>query len=135
MTGTPEEVILPIVAETLVVGKRTIVTGRVRVTTVIDERPVDVRETLVHGGVEIERTAIGEEVLSVPPVRDEGDTIVVPVVREELVVTKRLILVEEVRLRRTAMTEAYAETMALRSQRAVIDREPVSQTQPKESKS
>ena len=126
---------MPIVAETLVVGKRTIVTGRVRVTTVIDERPVDVRETLVHGGVEIERTAIGEEVLSVPPVRDEGDTIVVPVVREELVVTKRLILVEEVRLRRTAMTEAYAETMALRSQRAVIDREPVSQTQPKESKS
>lgn len=135
MTGTPDEVILPIVAETLVVGKRTIVTGRVRVTTGIDERPVDVRETLVHGGVEIERTAIGEEVLSVPPVRDEGDTIVVPVVREELVVTKRLILVEEVRLRRTAMTEAYAETMALRSQRAVIDREPVSQTQPKESKS
>ena len=135
MTGTPDEVILPIVAETLVVGKRTIVTGRVQVTTAIDERPVDVRETLVHGGVEIERTAIGEEVLSVPPVRDEGDTIVVPVVREELVVTKRLILVEEVRLRRTAMTEAYAETMALRSQRAVIDREPVSQTQPKESKS
>lgn len=125
---------MPIVAETLVVGKRTIVTGRVRVTTAIDERPVDVRETLVHGGVEIERTAIGEEVLSVPPVRDEGVTIVVPVVREELVVTKRLILVEEVRLRRTAMTEAYAETMALRSQRAVIDREPVSQTQPKESK-
>ena len=111
MTGTPEEVILPIVAETLVVGKRTIVTGRVRVTTVIDERPVDVRETLVHGGVETERTAIGEEVLSVPPVRDEGDTIVVPVVREELVVTKRLILVEEVRLRRTAMTEAYTETV------------------------
>lgn len=131
MTGTPDEVILPIVAETLVVGKRTIVTGRVRVATVIDERPVDVRETLVHGGVEIERTAIGEEVLSVPPVRDEGDTIVVPVVREELVVTKRLILVEEVRLRRTAMTEAYAETVTLRSQRAVVDREPVSQTQPK----
>lgn len=125
MAGAPDEFILPVVEERLVVGKKVVDTGRVRVTTVVDEHPTVVRDTLVHGGVEIERTAIGEEVLAVPPVRDEGDTIVVPVVREELVVTKRLILVEEVRLRRTATREEHVETVILRSQRAVIEREPL----------
>ena len=125
MAGAPDELILPVVEEHLVVGKKVVETGRVRVTAVTDEQPSVVRDTLVHTGVEIERTAIGEEVLAIPPVRDEGDTIVIPVVREELVVTKRLILVEEVRLRRTATTEAFAQEVTLRSQRAVIDRDPL----------
>ena len=124
MAVVPDEVVVPLVEESLVTGKRPVETGRVRVTTVVDEHPTVVRDTLVHGGVEIERTAIGEEVLSVPPVRDEGDSIVVPVVREELVVTKRLILVEEVRLHRTARREEHVETVILRSQRAVIERDP-----------
>ena len=124
MAAVPDEVVLPIVEEHLVAGKKTVATGRVRVTTVVDEHPVAARETLVRGGVEIERTAIGEEVLDVPPVRDEGDSIVVPVVREELVVTKRLILVEEVRLRRIATREEHVETVILRHQRAEIERDP-----------
>ncbi len=124
MAVVPDDVVVPVVEERLVAGKRTVETGRVRVTTVVDEHPAVVRERLVHGGVEVERTAIGEEVLAVPPVRDEGDTIVVPVVREELIVTKRLILVEEVRLRRTATTEDFVDTVMLRSQRVVIERDP-----------
>lgn len=125
MAEQPDEIVLPVIEERLVVGKKVVETGRVRVTTVVDEHATVVREQLVHGGVEIERTAIGEEVLAVPPVRDEGDTIVIPVVREELIVTKRLILVEEVRLRRTATTEDFAETVTVRTQRAVIDRDSV----------
>jgi len=124
MASTPDDVVLPVIEERLVVAKKRVVTGRVRVTAVTDEQPVVVRESLVCGGVEIERTAIGEEVLAVPPVRDEGDTMVIPIVREELVVTKRLILVEEVRLRRTASVEDFTQAVTLRSQRAVIDHDP-----------
>ncbi len=126
MAGGADEIVLPIVEERLAVGRRIVETGRVRVTAVTDEQPEVVRETLAHTGVEIERTAIGEEVLAVPPVRDEGDSIVIPVVREELVVTKRLILVEEVRLRRTATREDVSREVMLRSQRAVIERDPQS---------
>lgn len=122
--GEPEEFVVPVVEERLVTGKREIETGRVRVRTVVDEHATTVREALVHGHVEIDRVAIGEEVAQVPPVRDEGDTIVVPVVREEIVVTKRLILVEEVRLRRVATTETFVQQVPVRSQRAVIERLP-----------
>lgn len=123
MAQVPEELVVPVVEERVVVATREVETGRVRVHTTVDERATVVRGTLVHGHVEIERVAFGEEVLEVPPVRDEGDTIVVPVVREEIVVTKRLILVEEVRLRRVATNESYEETVVVRSQRATIERD------------
>ncbi len=124
MAEQPDELVLPVAEEVLAIGKREVETGRVRVTTRNEEHAVVVRESLVHGTVEIERTPVGEEILTVPAVRDEGDTIVVPVVREELVVTKRLILVEEVRLRRVATTEDFSQTVVLRHQRAVIERDP-----------
>lgn len=124
MAGAPDEVILPIVEETLVVGRRTVATGRVRVRTVVTETPTEVRIALMQGRVEIERVAIGEEVLAVPPLREEGDTTVIPVIREEVVVTKRLILVEEIRMRRVTTVEDHVETVALKSQHAEIDRAP-----------
>lgn len=117
------EIVLPVVEERLDVGKRTVETGRVRVHLTADERPVVVRGELLHGHVEVERRVLDIEVSEVPPVRDEGDTIVVPVVREEIVVTKRLILTEEVRLRRTSTTEDFAETVILKTQRAVVERD------------
>lgn len=123
MVDVPDECVVPVIDERIVVGKREVETGRIRVQSVVDERATVVRGTLLRGHVEVERIAIGEEVLAVPPVRDEGDTIVVPVVREELVVIKRLILVEEVHLRRVATSEDYAETVVVRSQRAVIERD------------
>lgn len=122
--GEPDEIVVPVIEERLVTGMREVETGRVRVRTVVDEATTTVREALVHGHIEIDRVAIGEEVTSVPAVRDEGDTIVVPVVREEIVVTKRLILVEEVRLRRIATTETFVQPVTLRSQRAVVERLP-----------
>ncbi|MBV8970889.1 MAG: YsnF/AvaK domain-containing protein [Sphingomonadaceae bacterium] len=124
MADPPDEIVLPVVEEQLSVGRRAVATGRVRVTTQVEEHPVVVRESLVRSSVEVERRAIGKEVLTVPPVRDEGDTIVVPVVREEIVVTKRLILVEEVHLRRVAATEDVSQTVVVRRQHPVIERDP-----------
>lgn len=124
MTDQVDEFVLPLVEESLVVGKREVITGRVQVRTIVTEEPAEVHVSLMRGQVEIERLAIGEEVLAVPPVREEGDTTIVPVVREEIVVTKRLILVEEIRMRRVTTVEDHVETVVLKSQHAVIDRAP-----------
>jgi stress response protein YsnF len=50
--------------------------------------------------VEIGRVPVGRPVDTMPPVRQEGDTTIVPVVEEIIVVGRRLILKEEVRIRR-----------------------------------
>lgn len=118
-----EHVVLPVIEERLVTARRVVETGTVRVHTRVDERQIEVREQLVHGHVEVDRVAIGEEVLMVPPMREEGDTIVISVVREELIVTKRLILVEEVRLRRVETVEDFTQPVTLRTQSAVVERD------------
>jgi stress response protein YsnF len=59
----------------------------------------------------------------VPPVSHEGDITIIPVVEEIVVVERRLVLKEEVRVRRVSTKEQHQETVVLRQQEAVITRE------------
>ena len=70
----------------------------------------------------MERVPIGRVIDAVPPVREEGDTTVLPVVVEEVVVQRRLVLKEEIRIRRLRSTGRHRETVVLREQEAVITR-------------
>lgn len=118
------ETVLPLVDESLSVGRRVVETGKVRIDIVNDRHDERIVEQLVRGGVEIERVAIGRRIDGVPPMREEGETIVIPIVEEVLVVEKRLMLVEEIRIHRSAMRVDHAETVGLIRQRAVIERLP-----------
>jgi len=124
----PQEVVLPLYEEQASIAKRRIVTGRVQVSRVTSEHEQLIDETLAREQVEIERTPIGKPVQALPSVREEGDTIVIPIVEEVLVVERRLILKEEVRVRRVRSNEAHRERVMLRRQEAVITRDPVEQS-------
>ena len=114
---------IPLVEEQVHVSKRAVETGRVRVRTITEERQALVRDELVKGEVQVERVTLDIPVDDMPDVRTEGDTIVVPVVEEVLVVEKRLILREEIRIRRLAHVEPFQQEVTLRSQQAVIERQ------------
>ncbi|NKW82722.1 DUF2382 domain-containing protein [Ochrobactrum pecoris] len=73
--------------------------------------------------VEVTRVAIGREVSEAPAVRTDGDVTIVPVMEEVLVVEKRLMLVEEIHIRRVATTEDVTIPVELRKQRATIERD------------
>jgi len=113
---------LPLLEESIDVSRRKIDTGVVQVATVTRTSNVLVEEELNHERVEIERIAIGRIVDSAPPVREEGDTTIIPVVEEVLIVEKRLILKEEIHLRRVSVKETHRETVTLRQQEAVVSR-------------
>ena len=113
---------LPLLAEEISVTRRQVDGDTVRVTTVTREQQRPVVETLTHERVEIERLPIGRVVEAVPPVREEGDTTIVSVVEEVIVVERRLILKEEVRIRRVRVSETHRETVTVREQSAVITR-------------
>jgi len=57
-----------------------------------------------------------------PKVRRKGDTVIVPVVEEELVVTKRLVLKEEIHLMKRRTKEQLVKTVELDRERAVVRR-------------
>lgn len=91
-----DEVVIPLVAETLSVGKREVETGRVRLSTTVTERVETVDEPLFKTEVEIKRVAVGQFVDAPPAVRYEQDVMIIPVMEEVLVVEKRLRVKEEV---------------------------------------
>ena len=117
---TPE--VVPLVEEDLHVGKRQVVTGRVRVRTVVDTVEEVAREALQSETVEITRVPIDREVTEAPAVRTEGEVTIVPVLEEVLVVEKRLVLKEELHLRRKVETEAFEAPVMLRKQRVEVER-------------
>src|SRR5271165_4557865 len=119
------EYVVSLLAEEIAVAKQVVETGRVQIARVTHEREQLIDELLARETVEIKRTRIGQHVDAMPAVREEGDTIVVPIVEEMLVVERRLFLKEEVRIRRVRSTERHQETVTLRHQEAVVTRLPV----------
>jgi uncharacterized protein (TIGR02271 family) len=118
------ETVIPLLAEEVAVGKRRIETGRVRIERITHAREQLVDEALARETVEIERVPIDRRVDAMPAVREEGDTTIIPIVEEVLVVERRLLLKEEVRIRRVRSTERHRESVTLRRQEAVVTRLP-----------
>ena len=116
------ETVIPLLAEEVTLSKQVVETGRVQVSRVTHEREQLIDELLAHETVEIDRTPIGRQIDAMPAVRDEGDTIVIPIVEEVLVIERRLLLKEEVRVRRMRSTERHQESVTLRHQEAVVTR-------------
>ena len=117
-----EEQVIPLHAEEVAVSRRKVERAVVRVATVTHARPVLVDEQLTHERVEVERITINQMVDAVPPVREEGDVTIIPVVEEIVVVERRFLLKEEVHLRKVRVSEQYQETVTLRDQDVVITR-------------
>ena len=119
------EIVVPLLTEELSVSKRVVPKGRVRVSRVTRQHEELVDELLAREHVQVERTAIGRPVDAIPAVREDGDTIIIPIVEEVLTVERRLVLKEEVRIRKIRETERYQERVTLRKQEAVVTRLPV----------
>ena len=120
-SSDPVETVVPLHEEDISVEKSKVEQDvRVRVHTVHHDHLID--EALTRERVEVERVAVGRPIDAVPPVREEGDTTVISVVEEVLVLERRLVLKEEIRLRRVRTTEQHRETVMLREQQAVIER-------------
>ena len=119
---TNDSATMRLAAEELSVAKATSETGRVRVSTHTHEREVLVDENLARETVEIETIPVGLRIHAVPEVRHEGDTTIIPVVEEILFLEKRLMLKEEIHIRRVRTTERFQKKVTLRHQEAVISR-------------
>lgn len=120
-----DETVVPLLTEEVAVSKQVVETGRVQVARVTHQREQLIDELLARETVEIERAPIGQHVEAMPAVREEGDTIVVPIVEEVVVIERRMFLKEEVRIRRLRSTERHQESVTLRHQEAVVTRRPV----------
>src|SRR5437868_12781058 len=94
------EIVIPVVHEEVEADTRKVKTGAVRIQKTTHEQREMIDQTLVRESVDVQRIVKNEKVDGPQPVREEGDTIIVPVVEEVLRVERDWILREEVRIKR-----------------------------------
>lgn len=116
-------VVIPVIAEELDIQKRQIETGKVRVRKLVHEQEEVVDEPLLREVVDVEHVPLNRFVSSPVEVRYEGETMIIPVLEEVLVVEKRLRLKEEVRITKRRSTTHQPEHVTLRSEEAIVERQ------------
>ena len=116
------ETVIPVANEELVVGKRTLDRGRVRMTKNVREREELVEQPLLHDEIDIEHVPINRVIDAPMDSRFEGDVLVIPVIEETLVVKKQLVLKEELRVRKRQVETVHKERVALRTEEIAIER-------------
>lgn len=120
--GEDGTITLPVVAEELDIQRRRYETGRVRISKRVHEREETVDEPLVSEQVDVRRVPIDRVVEHELEPRTEGDTLIIPVLEEMLVVTKQLVLREElhITMRRTEVHKP--QQITLRREELVVER-------------
>jgi stress response protein YsnF len=116
--------VIALAEEEVRLDKRMVTTGKVRVRTIVDVETELAKATLDGETVEVTRIPIDRIVDQAPGVRVEDNVTIIRVLEEVLIVEKRLVLKEEVHIRKLATTEDVEIPVELRKQHAVIERLP-----------
>lgn len=116
--------IIPVLEEIARIEKREVETGRVRLHKSVRERDETVEVLLRQEDIEVERVPVGRVVSEAPAPWQDGDTYVVPILEEVLVVEKRLVVKEELRVRRKATERTQREVVRLRTEEVQVETVP-----------
>ncbi len=120
-----ESVTVPLVAERLDVRTRTVPTGKVRLQKTVQEYEEELNVPLAARTFRVERIALDQVVEAPPPIRQEGDTTIYPILEERLILTKQLVLKEEVRVTKVESETLDTQVVSLRREHLAVERTPV----------
>jgi uncharacterized protein (TIGR02271 family) len=121
-TAEGENVVVPVVAEELNADTERVRTGTVRVRKTVHEHDEVIDQPLVEERAEIRRVVKDEVVEGPLPVRQSGDTMIVPVVKEVLVVQKQYVLTEEIHIRTVRTEQRHKQRVTVKEEQADVQR-------------
>jgi stress response protein YsnF len=110
-----------VVEERAVVRKRKKLTGGVRARTVVREDEQVIDEPLLAEEIEVERVRLDRWVEAPIPVRQEGETTIITLHEEVIVVEKRLKATEEVHLTRHQDRHHASKSVTLRREEVILE--------------
>jgi len=115
-----EETIIPVVQEDVEAAARKVKTGAVRVHKTVHERHEVVDQFLFDEEVEVERVVKNQIVDGPQSTREEGDTTIIPVVKQ--VLRTEWVLAEEVRLTRRRKQVRVEHPVTVLHEEAEVER-------------
>ena len=99
---TSDKLSIPVIEEHLNIDKKIVETGKYHIKKTVRQEDFSEDIPTIHEQVGIQRIEINKYIDSMPDVRYEGDTTIIPVIKEVVIVEKKLMLVEEIHITRTS---------------------------------
>jgi uncharacterized protein (TIGR02271 family) len=117
----PEDRTLELREEELVVQRKMQDVGEAHIRTFVEEVPARLEMDAASEELEVEHVPVGQFVSERVDPYEDGDVLVVPVYEEQLVVSKRLVLREQLRIRRVTTTQHRLFEDTLKKERVEVE--------------
>ncbi|MDB5204942.1 MAG: hypothetical protein JWR72_17 [Flavisolibacter sp.] len=125
--STDGNTVLPVIEEHVVITKEVVETGKVFIRKRVTEEETSINIPLIQEGYQVERLPGKKELFKEhPPIRHEGDNMIIPVVREVLVVEKRYEVLEEVHVIKTKTEIPHLQQITLLKEEVQVERKNIS---------
>lgn len=120
--GDTGQIVIPLLAEQLNIARQKVLTGGVRVHKTVSERTETIDEPTLREEMEIQRVTVNQFITEPPAIRYEGDVMIVPLMEEVLVVEKKLVLREEIRITKRRDTLRNPQQIVVRREEATLEK-------------
>lgn len=122
LTGSEGEIRIPLAAERLRIDKRVVDLGELRIHKRVETVEEVQRVSVTHDELTIEHVPMNDQPLDAPlePRIDNGQ-LIIPVMKEVLVISRQLVLVEEVRVGKRYVSEEHEVREPLRQERVEVE--------------
>jgi uncharacterized protein (TIGR02271 family) len=108
-----DKMVIPIIEEEATVEKYIVPVGKVNISKRIEKIEEVVDVPTYRGEVNIKRIPVNSFVEEHPTIRHEGDTMIIPVVQEQVVMVKKIFLVEELHVQNRVIETHQPQTVTL----------------------
>lgn len=123
ITHNEDDVVLDLVEEQVELTKQRIVDGHVSVTRSTSEYDEVVSTLLNKEKVDVEHVAKGQYVDVMPATREENGVLIIPVVEEEIEIVRKLVLKEELHIRKVQENVPFEDVVTIRKQHVTVKNE------------
>ncbi len=103
------------------VDKKVIEKGTVRIVKKVNTEDETINVDLKTEEIKVERITVNKYVDTPPVVRYEGNTTIIPVIKEVAVVEKKLLLVEEIYITKTINITGEEKIIPLRKEEVIVE--------------
>jgi len=104
------------------VEKEFVEKAKVRISKKVSEEAETVTTPVTSEEVKVEKIPVNKLIETAPQARYEGNTMIIPVVKEVAVVEKKLLLVEEIHITKYTVQIQDQQTISLRKEKVEVER-------------
>ena len=130
VSSADSAMVIPVIQEEVTIDKQVVESGKVHVSKKISRHEELIDVPIFREEVTVERVPINHLINpgadgqppQKPPIRYEGDLMIIPVVEEQVFIEKRLVLVEELHIRKQIVEQHKPQQISLHKEEVEVRR-------------